>query len=166
VNNVKSLLSDDDIYLFNEGNHVRLYHHLGAHLTTVDGVDGTQFAVWAPNAHHVSVIGDFNGWDASSTAMTERGQSGIWERFVAGVSNGAKYKYHVESNLDGFTVDKADPYACFSEVPPKTASIVWDLSYDWADHDWMGERWQRNALDAPISIDARAGGRLPFAELS
>jgi 1,4-alpha-glucan branching enzyme len=152
VNNVKSLLSDDDIYLFNEGNHVRLYHHLGAHLTTVDGVDGTQFAVWAPNAHHVSVIGDFNGWDASSTAMTERGQSGIWERFVAGVSNGAKYKYHVESNLDGFTVDKADPYACFSEVPPKTASIVWDLSYDWADHDWMGERWQRNALDAPISI--------------
>jgi 1,4-alpha-glucan branching enzyme len=152
VNNVKSLLSDDDIYLFNEGNHVRLYRHLGAHLTTVDGVDGTQFAVWAPNAHHVSVIGDFNGWDASSTAMTERGQSGIWERFVAGVSNGTKYKYHVESNLDGFTVDKADPYACFSEVPPKTASIVWDLSYDWADHDWMGERWQRNALDAPISI--------------
>ena len=149
---VKSLLSDDDIYLFNEGNHVRLYRHLGAHLTTVDGVDGTEFAVWAPNARQVSIVGDFNGWDSSVTAMTSRGQSGIWERFVTGVSKGAVYKYHVVSNLDGFTVDKADPYACFSEVPPKTASIVWDLAYDWADQDWMSGRWRQNALDAPISI--------------
>ena len=152
MNMVKTSLSDDDIYLFNEGNHVRLYRHLGAHRTTVNGIEGTQFAVWAPNAQQVSVIGDFNGWDSSAAMMTSRGQSGIWERFVADVSNGATYKYHIVSNLDGFSVDKADPYAFFNEVPPKTASIVWDLDNEWTDQDWMSGRWNQNALDAPISI--------------
>ncbi|HEX3722410.1 MAG TPA: 1,4-alpha-glucan branching enzyme, partial [Nitrolancea sp.] len=148
----KSLLSEDDLYLFNEGNHARLYRHLGAHPTSVDGVAGTQFAVWAPNARQVSVVGDFNHWDRAATPLNPRGQSGIWEGFVENVSSGSVYKYHITSHVNGYEVDKADPFASLSEVPPKTASVVWDLNYDWSDQDWMSSRWQRNALDAPISI--------------
>jgi 1,4-alpha-glucan branching enzyme len=147
-----SLLSNDDVYLFNEGNHVRLYRHLGSHLMTQDGVEGAHFAVWAPNAQTVSVVGDFNGWNADATPLSSRESSGIWEGFVPGISNGAVYKYRIHSNIGGYTVDKADPFAVFSEVPPKTASVVWDLDYDWSDQNWMGSRSQRNALDAPLSI--------------
>ncbi len=147
-----SLLSNDDIYLFNEGNHFRLYRHLGSHIMTVNGAEGTQFAVWAPNAREVSVVGEFNGWNRTADQLTAHGDSGIWEGFIEGVGKGTIYKYHVKSHHNGYEVDKADPYAVHAETPPKTGSIVWDLEYDWSDSDWMKIRGARNALDAPISI--------------
>jgi 1,4-alpha-glucan branching enzyme len=144
---MRSLLSDDDLHLFNEGSHLRLYDHLGAHL--VEG--GAAFAVWAPNAKSVHVIGDWNGWDKSRQALTARSLSGIWEGVVPGVGQGAKYKFHLEAR-DGYRVDKADPLAFHAETPPRTASVVWDLDYRWGDARWLGERGARGALDAPISI--------------
>jgi len=142
-----SLLSDGDLHLFNEGSHLRLYDHLGAHL--VEG--GTHFAVWAPNANGVTVIGDWNGWDNGSQGLQLRGSSGIWEGFINGVGKGHKYKFHIEGQ-NGFRVDKADPLAFHAETPPKTASVVWDLQYRWGDSRWMAGRARRSALDAPISI--------------
>lgn len=147
-----SLLTDDDLFLFNEGNHFRLYYKLGAHPLTVDGVSGTYFAVWAPDAERVFVMGDFNGWDKDSHPLASRGQSGIWEGFVPGVGQGALYKYHIHSRYHGYRVDKADAFGFYFEGPPRTASIVWDLSYDWGDHEWMAKRRRHNALDSPISI--------------
>jgi len=147
-----SLLSDDDLYLFNEGSHLRLYEKLGSHAVAVDGIKGTYFAVWAPNAERVSVIGDFNAWDKGSHRLQPRGQSGIWEGFVPGVRAGACYKYWVQSRYHGYRVEKADPLAFHAETPPKTASVTWDLDYEWGDHNWMQERGGRNALSAPISI--------------
>ncbi len=147
-----SLLSNDDLYLFNEGNHFRLYRHLGAHTATLNGVDGTQFAVWAPNAREVSVVGDFNGWNRSADQLRAHGNSGIWEGFIEGVKKGTIYKYHIKSHHNDYEVDKADPFAVHAETPPKTGSIVWDLDYEWSDDDWMSIRGKRNALDAPISI--------------
>src|SRR6185312_10255309 len=147
-----SLLSSDDIYLFNEGNHFRLYRHLGAHVITVNGVQGAQFAVWAPDARSVSLVGDFNGWDPRSDHLTPHGASGIWEGFVADIREGTIYKYHIVSSENGYEVDKADPFAFHAETPPKTGSIVWGLEYEWSDQAWMQERGRRNALDAPISI--------------
>ncbi len=147
-----ALLSDDDLYLFNEGSHRQLHDKLGAHPGTVDGVEGTGFAVWAPNAAGVSVVGDFNGWDTAADPLSPRGSSGIWEGFVAGVGKGSIYKYHVESNVGGYRVNKADPFGVHHETPPRTGSIVWPLDYDWGDDDWMRSRAERNALDAPISI--------------
>ena len=147
-----TLLSDHDLYLFNEGSHFRLYEKLGAHpLTTATG-PGTYFAVWAPDAERVSVIGDFNGWNRASHLLRPKGQSGIWEGFIAGIGPGVLYKYHVVSRHGGFHAEKSDPFALYNEVSPKTASIVWDLSHEWQDHEWMAERRRRNALDAPISI--------------
>ena len=147
-----ALLSDDDLYLFNEGSHYRLYEKLGAHPLIVSGVEGTYFAVWAPNARQVSVIGNFNGWHKTSHALRSRGQSGIWEGFIPGVGKGLLYKYHLISQYHNYRVEKADPFAFFSETAPRTASIVWDLDYTWGDQDWMEKRRERNALDAPISI--------------
>ncbi len=147
-----TLLADDDLYLFNEGSHLRLYDKLGAHLLTVDRKAGTYFAVWAPNAEQVFVMGDFNGWNKSSHPLGQRGQSGIWEGFVPGVKSPAIYKYRVVSRHRGYRVDKADPLAFHSETPPKTASIVWDLDYEWGDKDWLESRRARNALDSPIAI--------------
>jgi 1,4-alpha-glucan branching enzyme len=147
-----SLLSDDDLYLFNEGSHYRLYEKMGAHPLAVDNAGGTYFAVWAPNARHVSVIGDFNGWNRSSHQLRQRGQSGIWEGFLAGIGQGALYKYHITSHHHHQRREKADPLAFYSEVPPKTASVVWGLDYSWGDQAWMEKRRERNALDAPISI--------------
>ena len=144
---MRSLLSDDDLHLFNEGSQLRLYEHLGAHLAE----GGTAFAVWAPNAKSVHVIGDWNGWDKGKQALRARGLSGIWEGFVPGVGQGAKYKFHIESRT-GYRVDKADPLAFHAETPPRTASVVWDLAYRWGDARWLSERGQRGALDAPISI--------------
>lgn len=147
-----SLLSEEDVYLFNEGSHLRLYEKLGSHVLEVGGVRGVYFAVWAPDAHRVSVIGDFNAWDGASHPLRPRGSSGIWEGFVPGLGQGAVYKYRVESRYNGYVVDKADPFAFRAETPPKTASIVWDLGYEWGDGDWMAHREERNSLDAPVSI--------------
>ena len=152
VRNQISMLSDDDIYLFNEGSHYRLYQKLGAHLRNVDGQNGVYFAVWAPNAEYVSVIGDFNGWDKARHPLTSRGQSGIWEGLIAGLGRGALYKYHIASRYNGYRVDKADPFAIRSQVPPATASQVWDLQYEWGDREWMARRHRHNSLDSPQSI--------------
>ncbi len=145
-------LTDDDLYLFNEGSHYRLYEKLGAHLITVDGIEGTYFAVWAPNARQVSVAGEFNGWNKSSHPLRPRGQSGIWEGFIPGVDRGALYKYYIVSRHHGYRVEKTDPLAFYNETSPKTASVVWSLDYSWGDQAWMEKRRERNALDAPISI--------------
>ncbi|MGH9794743.1 MAG: 1,4-alpha-glucan branching protein GlgB [Candidatus Acidiferrales bacterium] len=147
-----SLLTDQDLHLFNEGTHYRLYEKLGAHRLTQNDVAGTHFAVWAPNARRVGVMGEFNGWNANETPLGARGNSGIWEGFVAGVERGAHYKYMIESHHRGFRAEKADPFAIFSETPPKTASIVWDLDYTWGDESWMRTRGERNTLSSPVSV--------------
>ena len=146
-----SLLTDHDLYLFNEGSHFRLYDKLGARVVTHAGTSGTYFAVWAPNAEQVSVIGDFNGWDKRRHRLSPKGQSGIWEGFFPGVGKGTLFKYHIVSRFNGYRVDKADPFSIFNETPPKTASIVWDLDYHWGDHEWMASRRQHNALDKPMA---------------
>jgi 1,4-alpha-glucan branching enzyme len=147
-----TLLTDNDLYLFNEGSHFRLYEKLGAHPLTVNNRKGTYFAVWAPDARQVSVIGDFNGWDRASHQLQPKGQSGIWEGFILGVDSNAIYKYHITSRYKGYKVDKADPLAVYNEIPPKTASIVRDLEYNWGDQEWMGKRCERNRLDDPMAI--------------
>jgi 1,4-alpha-glucan branching enzyme len=147
-----SPLTDDDLHLFNEGTHLRLWERLGSHPTTVDGQPGVHFAVWAPNASRVSVIGDFNDWDPDATPLAPRGVSGIWEGFVAGVGTGAAYKYRVASSDGGHVVDKADPFAVHAETPPDTASKVWDLDYEWSDDEWMASRADRQRIDGPVTI--------------
>jgi len=147
-----SLIGDQDLHLFNEGTHDRLYDKLGAHLHEVNGVQGTYFAVWAPNARRVSVIGDFNGWNRDAHPLGARGQSGIWEGFIPGVAEGTKYKFHVASHHEAFEEDKSDPFAFWNEVAPKTASIVRRLDYTWDDQEWMAERRRRNSFTSPISI--------------
>ena len=148
-----SLLTDFDIFLFKEGSHTRLYEKLGAHIVKAGDVAGVQFAVWAPNAERVSVVGDFNYWNAGPHPLQPRpDSSGIWEGFVPGVAHGCPYKYHIESRFNGYRVDKGDPFACFWEAPPATASRVWDLSYQWQDQEWMQRRRAANALDAPWSV--------------
>jgi 1,4-alpha-glucan branching enzyme len=147
-----TLFTRDDAYLFNEGSHFRLYEKLGAHILDTRGEVGTYFSVWAPDAVTVSVVGDFNGWNRTSHPLSPTGQSGIWHGFVSGVLKGALYKYHVASRFHGYRVDKADPFAFYNEVPPKTGSMVWDLAYQWTDGEWMARRRSRNALDAPLSI--------------
>jgi 1,4-alpha-glucan branching enzyme len=147
-----SRFSDLDIYLFREGKHTRLYEKFGSHVVTHNGVAGTYFAVWAPSARYVSVIGDFNGWDRGSTTMNVRwDSSGIWEIFVPGVATGTTYKYFIVHE-SGRELEKGDPYAHFWEVPPLTATKVWDTYYEWNDHDWMAQRHEKNALNAPHSI--------------
>ena len=135
-----TLLTDVDLHLFNEGSHNRLYHKLGAHLVTHNGQSGTYFAVWAPDAERISVVGDFNGWNPDSTPMNPRGHSGIWECFVAGLGKGSIYKYHLRSRFHMYRVNKADPYGYHCETPPRTGSIIWDLGYDWNDAEWMSLR--------------------------
>jgi 1,4-alpha-glucan branching enzyme len=146
-------LTDFDLYLWSEGTHFRAYEKMGAHLADEHGVAGTHFAVWAPNAREVSVIGDFNGWDPRAFYLHQRGNSGIWEGFVPGVPQGALYKYAITSHHNDYRVIKADPYAFACETRPSTASKVWDLSgYAWGDHDWMARRGRAHAYDAPIAI--------------
>jgi 1,4-alpha-glucan branching enzyme len=145
-------LTDEDVYLFNEGSHFRLHDKLGAHALEREGSSGTYFTVWAPNAEEVFVMGNFNGWDKRSHRLRSRAQSGIWEGFFPEIGTGALYKYHIVSRVNGYRVDKADPFSFFNEIPPKTASIVWDLDYTWADQEWMAARHQRNALDKPMAI--------------
>ncbi len=145
-------LTEDDLYLFNEGTDYRIYEKLGAHPLTVNGQPGTYFAVWAPDAKQVSVIGDFNGWDRVANLLQPRGQSGIWEGFIPGVGKGTLYKYHNISRHRGLKKEKADPLAIYNEISPKTASIVWDLEYSWEDQEWLAKRGNHNALDKPMSI--------------
>jgi 1,4-alpha-glucan branching enzyme len=146
----RSLLSPFDLHLFNEGTHAHLFEKMGAHAS--HDPEGTYFAVWAPNADSVSVIGDFNGWDKNANGLYARETSGIWEGFIPTVGHGALYKYYVHSKVTGKGVDKADPYAAYSEAPPRQASIVWDLAYDWGDDDWMMNRGKHNSTSAPWAV--------------
>jgi 1,4-alpha-glucan branching enzyme len=144
-------MTDQDIYLFGEGTHCRLYDELGCHLEA-DG-RGAKFAVWAPNARAVSITCDSNSWDPRANRMSVRADgSGIWEGSVRGMRHGQAYKYRIESNVTGHVGEKADPFAFFSECPPATASRAWSLDYDWGDAQWMASRSVKNALDAPMSI--------------
>jgi 1,4-alpha-glucan branching enzyme len=146
-----TLLSDADLYLFNEGSHLRLYEKLGAHLGEVEGTRGVHFAVWAPNAARVSVIGDFNGWMPQQDELQPRASSGIWEGFVPGAGLGARYKYRIVSH-DGSVAEKSDPFAFQAEVAPATASVVQRLDYAWQDTGWMESRAARARLDAPLAV--------------
>jgi 1,4-alpha-glucan branching enzyme len=145
-------LSPDDLYLFNEGHNYRAYNQLGAHLATFDGEPGTSFSVWAPNARKVSVVGNFNDWNNNSHPLEPRASSGIWEGFIPGIGKGSLYKFHIVSQQHGHVGDKADPFGVLHEKPPRTASVVWDLEYQWADVQWIKSRAGRQSLQAPISI--------------
>ncbi len=147
-----SLLTDDDLYLFNQGSHFRLYEKLGAHIVKKDKWEGVYFAVWAPDAEQVFVMGDFNDWNKSGYPLRPRGQSGIWEGLIPGIKKGMPYKYHVQSRFHGYRVDKADPFSFFNEAPPRTASVVWDHEYSWEDKDWMAQRSSANAVSAPSTL--------------
>jgi len=154
-----SHLSDDDIHLFNEGSHFRLHEKLGSHIHHDGDREATYFAVWAPNATSVHVVGDFNGWNQTAHPLRPRGHSGIWEGLIPEAKKTSIYKYHIESHHQGYRVDKADPFAVHHETPPRTGSIVWDLDYQWGDDAWMHTRRGRNSLEAPLSIyEVHLGG--------
>jgi len=146
------LLGPQDLHFFNEGTHRRLYDRFGAHETTIDGQRGAYFAVWAPNAREVSLIGSFNGWNPSSHPMRSKGDSGVWETFVPGLGDGALYKYRIVSHNHGQVLEKADPFAFAAEIAPKSASVLWDLKYQWGDEPWLRGRRERQSLDKPMSI--------------
>ncbi|MDW3229873.1 MAG: 1,4-alpha-glucan branching protein GlgB [Acidobacteriota bacterium] len=148
-----SLFSQDDIFLFNEGTHFQLYRHLGAHLIGEAEDNRVHFAVWAPNAESVSVIGDFNNWqpDCHQLKQIHMG-SGIWEVTISNLNKGERYKYHIKSRYHNYRVNKRDPFAFYGETPPATASIIWDLNYQWHDQDWLEKRRQKNKLDQPFSV--------------
>ncbi len=147
------VLTEFDLHLFAEGTHFQLYDKLGAHPLVHDGVPGVAFAVWAPNALRVSVVGDFNQWDGRRHPMRPRGATGLWELFVPGLAQGDLYKYEIKTRYKGYMVTKADPYAFFSELRPRTGSVVWDLSrYAWRDGEWMENRKARQNLQSPMTI--------------
>ncbi|MDE1919955.1 MAG: 1,4-alpha-glucan branching protein GlgB [Candidatus Omnitrophica bacterium] len=149
----ESFITDHDVYLFKEGNHFRLYDKLGAHLAVVDGKTGVHFAVWAPNAKSVSVVGNFNQWQRHTHPLKRRlDSSGIWEGFIPGLARGEVYKYFIVSNARNYQVEKSDPFAFYNEVAPHFGSIVWDHDYEWKDTQWMKERHRQNSLEAPMSI--------------
>jgi 1,4-alpha-glucan branching enzyme len=171
-----NILGETDLYLFAEGTHLRSWELLGAHLVTVDGEPGTAFAVWAPNARGVSVVGDFNGWERGVTPLRLRPEAGVWEGFVPGVEAGARYKFSV-AGADGRSYyEKADPYAFYAEQRPRSASVVWDIGgYEWGDDAWLAERGERARLNAPVAIyelhlgswmRAADGGWLSYRELA
>ena len=148
-----SLFTDFDINLFKSGKHYRLYEILGSHCIEVNGQKGTYFAVWAPSAASVSVIGDFNYWNDSEHRLNVRwDSSGIWEGFIPNVGKGNAYKYKIYSNITVENIEKADPFARRAEHPPKTASIVWEDDYNWKDEDWLKSRGEKNSLKAPYSV--------------
>jgi 1,4-alpha-glucan branching enzyme len=146
-----SLLTENDLYLFNEGTHLRLYEKFGAHYLQRDGIGGACFAVWAPNAAHVYLMTDANGWSTSATELRPRASSGVWEGFVEGIAPGDAYKYHIVSREGNYRVDKADPFGSQFEISSKTASIVSNFSYRWNDPEWMAGRGARNSLKRAIS---------------
>jgi len=147
-----SLLTDDDLFLFNEGTHFSLYEKMGAHVVGKGKDAGTYFAVWAPDADAVFVTGDFNGWDREGHPLRPKKSSGIWEGFIPGLGRGSVYKYRIHSRFHGYRVDKADPFALRAEVPPRTASVVWDTKYEWKDAEWMRDRHKANSLGGPVSV--------------
>ena len=146
------LITDFDLHLFGEGTHFKTYEKMGAHAMTINGVSGVHFAVWAPNAMRVSVVGWFNRWDGRSHPMQSRGKSGLWELFIPALQQGDLYKFELKSH-GGHLAQKSDPYAFFSELRPKTASVVWDLNkYQWGDSEWMEKRGKVNWFESPISV--------------
>lgn len=149
-----SLFTEFDINLFKAGKHYRLYEKFGAHPATVDGVEGIYFAVWAPSANHVYVVGEFNFWDSQDHLLNVRWDgSGIWEGFIPGLEMGVQYKYKIHSNNNGIVTEKADPYAFSCEHPPRTASVVYDIeNYEWKDKDWLSYRKDKNGLDKPYAV--------------
>jgi len=147
-----SLFSEEDIQLFKAGKHHKLFDKLGSHLVTYEGTKGTYFAVWAPNAKQVSVVGNFNGWNKERHLMSVRwDSSGIWECFIPELGPAEYYKYFIRSH-NGYEVEKGDPYAFHWETPPHTASVTWDLSYEWNDAAWMTKRKNEKVLEKPLSI--------------
>ena len=149
-----SILSEFDLYLFGQGKHYHLYEKMGAHPRTVNGVSGTNFALWSPNAQAVSVIGDFNHWDRGKHPMQLRHHDlGVWECFIPGLEVGVLYKYAIASKFHNYRVDKTDPYGLAFELRPNTASIVTDIHlHQWQDQEWMRQRAQHQQFGAPISI--------------
>jgi len=148
-----SLFSDFDISLFKAGKHYKLYQKFGAHSLTLNGISGIYFAVWAPSAKQVSVVGDFNYWVDGEYKLNVRwDSSGIWEGFIPNVTIGALYKYKIHSSINNYVIEKADPYARRCEHPPKTASVVWADNYQWKDANWLKIRKNRNSLEAPFSV--------------
>jgi len=147
-----SLLTEEDLYLFHEGSHFYAQAKLGAHPSIHEGTAGVQFGVWAPNAASGSVVGDFNSWDGAANPLAPRGTGGVWEGFVPGIGAGAVYKYRIVSRLGGYKVDKADPYGFMHEVPPRTASVVAELDFEWTDREWMASRAERQKPEAPLVI--------------
>ncbi|MCL4235436.1 MAG: 1,4-alpha-glucan branching enzyme, partial [Deltaproteobacteria bacterium] len=134
----KGPLTDYDLHLFNEGSYALAYEKFGAHPDTQKGVAGTRFAVWAPNAREVSVVGDFNGWNRDTHRLEGVGSSGVWQGFVPGVKQGDCYKFFIRSNVSGYEVEKSDPFGFSAELRPKTASVVWNIEdYAWGDTEWM-----------------------------
>ena len=147
------VLGDLDLHLLAEGTHLRTFEKLGSHLHSIDGVDGVHFAVWAPNAERVSVVGDFNGWDGRRHPLRLRHGAGVWEIFLPGLGHGTLYKFEIMGRGGVLLPLKADPYGHWAEVPPKTASVVWEMAKrDWGDDDWMRRQQSRNDRHAPISI--------------
>lgn len=152
VINHPTFITDYDIYLFKQGSNNNLYNKFGSHLVELDGVKGTHFAVWAPNAEYVSVIGDFNYWNKESHPLSVRwDESGIWEGFIPNLEENTLYKYNIVSRVNKYKVEKGDPFAFKWETPPKTASIVKDLTYEWNDKEWLNNREKHNSLDSPMS---------------
>jgi 1,4-alpha-glucan branching enzyme len=147
-----SLFTDFDISLWKAGKDFRAYDKLGSHVIEVDGKSGTYFAVWAPNAKYVAVVGDFNSWDRGTHQLSARwDSSGIWEGFIPDIGNGTVYKYSLDGP-DGSRLEKGDPFARLWEMPPKTASVVWDTFFEWEDQDWMANRADHNGIDRPYSV--------------
>lgn len=147
-----SMLTDFDIHLFRSGKHFRLYEKLGAHQATHDGQEGIYFAVWAPNAKQVAVIGNFNHWQSGQHMLHPRwDESGIWEGFFSDLHKGEAYKFGIHSNT-GEYLEKADPFAFYAEIPPKTASVVWESTYTWKDQEWMAARKAKTGTTQPYSV--------------
>ena len=153
VKTTDPFITEHDTYLFKEGSHFKLYEKFGAHMMVVDGQSGVHFALWAPNAKNVSVVGNFNQWQRNTHPLKQRADSsGIWEGFIPGLTKGEVYKYFIDSSVGSYRVEKQDPFAFYNEVAPHFGSIVWDLDYQWQDAQWMKDRHHNNSLDAPFSI--------------
>lgn len=148
-----SLITDYDVFLFKQGKHFQLYNILGSRLVTFNGIQGVYFAVWAPSAEKVFVMGDFNHWNRRSHLLNARlDGSGIWEGFIPGITKGEIYKYCIVSGSNGSELERGDPFALHWEIPPKTASIVWDLQFEWQEGNWKDKRKGKNTLSSPISV--------------
>src|SRR5579871_3569002 len=146
-------ISDYDIYLFRQGRLLEAYNSFGAHVTEINGIKGVRFAVWAPNAHHISIVGDFNSWDPRIHPMQVHADSGIWELFIPGCTAGTTYRYAIRSHNAGYQAEKSDPYGFYFELRPANASIVFDIdSYEWHDQAWREKRAQHDPLKQPWSM--------------